>query len=326
MPLLFRGLTRGLRRRCCRPTVACWMFAVTALVHVDASAGQCPPGVCPDDAGAWWRTSPDRESHGSAEHGGISWRLVASSDVIVRATLSVSDEASAALQRRDHEFLSIPLTVSEILKGDPPHHPVVLTYDAGDSHGGPEPKDILRATGKAAVLFLATTSEARPDYFFARWESDSLIPEATDEETRNAKEMVNEVAARIGRTREYLANNNLPRDAEVARLIESVIVPESAGDALCRLLLLGPEGVPALIRRMDDRRRIALPHVSLFAPPDYFEALVHYKPETVVDLVSVVLSYAVGESFGFIANGGSESKRRKVVDGWYAWLGDKMQL
>jgi hypothetical protein len=88
-----------------------------------------------------------------------------------------------------------------------------------------------------------------------------------------------------------------------------------------QLIAKGPEAVPAIIALMDDRRRLAVPAISLVnKSPDAFEGMRHYGPELMVDALAAVLNQITGKHFGFIYNGGSDTERRTTVAAWRKYL------
>jgi len=92
-------------------------------------------------------------------------------------------------------------------------------------------------------------------------------------------------------------------DTKVARLIDRL----AKGDhvevqaAVTALVILGRPAVPAIVRRIDDRRDIKAQSVAFENRfPDAFEAVAQYGVAKVVDCLDHVLSYVTGVSFGFI--------------------------
>lgn len=59
-------------------------------------------------------------------------------------------------------------------------------------------------------------------------------------------------------------------------------------EALRALVELGPDAVPAIVRRLDDRRRLPRPFILVENAPGFFEAYAHYGPETVMDALTIV--------------------------------------
>ena len=88
-----------------------------------------------------------------------------------------------------------------------------------------------------------------------------------------------------------------------------------------QLIAKGPDAVPTIIALMDDRRRLAVPAISLVnKSPDAFEGMRHYGPELMVDALAAVLNQITGEHFGFIYNGASDAERRATVTAWRKYL------
>src|SRR5262245_36250906 len=110
-------------------------------------------------------------------------------------------------------------------------------------------------------------------------------------------------------------------DKEVAALIEKMVHERTEHKAFSDLEALGCSAVPSIIGRMDDRRKLPDPRISLEnKSPDAFEGLRHYGPEKVVDVLAAILNQITGQHFGFIYNGATDADRKKTVQGWRDWL------
>ena len=96
---------------------------------------------------------------------------------------------------------------------------------------------------------------------------------------------------------------NTPIETKVTRLIDQLVLGdyEQVQTAVTALTMLGPAAVPAIIRRMDDRRDMPVRGIA-FAnrSPNSFEGLRHYGVAKVVDCLDAVLNDITGESFGSI--------------------------
>ena len=91
--------------------------------------------------------------------------------------------------------------------------------------------------------------------------------------------------------------------------------------AFADLEALGCPAVPAIIKRMDDRRNLPDHRISLKnKSPQAFEGLRHYGPEKVVDALAAILNQITGQDFGFIYNGATEAERTKTVREWRDFL------
>jgi TonB family protein len=111
-------------------------------------------------------------------------------------------------------------------------------------------------------------------------------------------------------------------DQQVASLIERMLNEKSEQEAFADLEGMGCAAVPAIIKRMDDRRRLPDPTIALMnKAPDAFEAKRFYGPEQVVDALAAILNQVTGHHFGFIYNGATSSERTKTVMGWREFLG-----
>lgn len=83
----------------------------------------------------------------------------------------------------------------------------------------------------------------------------------------------------------------------------------------------GCAAVPAIIRRMDDRRVLPDPSISLRnKSPQAFEAVRHYGPKEVVDALAAILNRLTGLDFGSIYDGATDEERTKTVQGWHEFL------
>src|SRR5262249_52475565 len=96
------------------------------------------------------------------------------------------------------------------------------------------------------------------------------------------------------------AQQNAKVDQQVASLIEKMVHKRTEHKAFADLEALGCPAVPFIIQRMDDRRKLTDPTISLENPPNAFEGLRHYNPEEVVDALAAILNQLTGQNFGFI--------------------------
>src|SRR5262245_51857700 len=104
-------------------------------------------------------------------------------------------------------------------------------------------------------------------------------------------------------------------------LIEEMIKEKTERQAFAGLEALGCPAVPAIINRMDDRRTLPVPRISLRnKSPDAFEGMRHYGPQQVVDALAAILNQITGQRFGFIYNGATDKERTKAIQGWREFL------
>ena len=96
------------------------------------------------------------------------------------------------------------------------------------------------------------------------------------------------------------ASQDAATDQRVAVLIVRMLKANTEQKAFSDLEALGCVAVPAIIRRMDDRRRLPDPRISLRnKSPDAFEGIRHYGPTQVVDALAAILNQLTGQAFGF---------------------------
>ncbi len=96
---------------------------------------------------------------------------------------------------------------------------------------------------------------------------------------------------------------NTSTDKKVERLIAELLSSDRnrVQAAVTALTMVGKPAVPAIIRRIDDRRDMRV-RVIVFEnrSPDAFEAVGQYGVFQVVDCLNMVLNDITGEQFGFV--------------------------
>ncbi len=99
--------------------------------------------------------------------------------------------------------------------------------------------------------------------------------------------------------------SNTSIDTKVAQLIDRLVLPDrdQVQAATTALVMLGQPAVPAIIRRIDDRREMSAQGVAFENKyPGAFEAVAQYVTPKVVDRLNYVLNRLTGEDFsGFTA-------------------------
>jgi hypothetical protein len=110
-------------------------------------------------------------------------------------------------------------------------------------------------------------------------------------------------------------------DAQVAALIEEMLNSATEQQAFSNLEALGCPAVSAIIERMDDRRPLPDPHLSLRnKSPEAFEGLRHYRPQQIIDALAAILNQVTGRHFGFIYNGATDAERTRTIHAWHESL------
>ncbi len=247
------------------------------------------------------------------------WRLVAKSYLIVDGTMDVPvAEIKKAEQSGDHEYLRVKVAVSKTLKGQPePQDLNFRYYTDTEQYGGVPRKKIIPLNGRPVIVFL---QNVREKYYLAVYATEAMQPASA----ALAARIREEVAAQeklIQASDSYAAGHVLPKESEVQSLIELMVRkdmdPAGAQEVYEAVIGLGKEAIPAMVKYMDDRRKLNIPKITL-APwwPDAQEGLVHYGPETVTDVLSIALMVLTDESLTSIYNGGTELERAQAVRIW----------
>jgi hypothetical protein len=110
-------------------------------------------------------------------------------------------------------------------------------------------------------------------------------------------------------------------DKQVGRLVKRMLNRRTEQAAFSDLEALGCSAVPAIVARMDDRRRLPDPRIALTnKSPDAFEGRRFYGPQQVVDALAAILNQMTGQDFGFIYNGAGDDERARAVQSWRDYL------
>ncbi len=247
------------------------------------------------------------------------WRLVAKSVLIVAGTIDVPVAAiQKSEQSGEHEYVAVKVAVKQALKGQPKSPEFDFRYYTDtEQYGGVSRKKIIPLDSQPVILFL---QDVRGKYYLAAY-----APETMQSANEALAARVGEEAAAqeklIQESDSYAAGHVLPKESEVQSLVELMVDkrmdPAGAAAVYAELIALGKEAVPAIIKYMDDRRKLTIPKITL-KPwwPDASEGLMHYGPETVTDVMSVALMVLASEDLTAIYNGGTELERRQAVRIW----------
>jgi uncharacterized protein (TIGR03067 family) len=120
-------------------------------------------------------------------------------------------------------------------------------------------------------------------------------------------------------------------DTKVGRLIDRLVLRDhdQAQAAVTALTMLGKPAVPAIIRRIDDRRAMSVHGIAFEnRAVDRFEAVRQYGTLKVVDCLDYVLNDITGESFGNVGivsfrdadRPEFDTQRSAIVAGWRGYL------
>ncbi len=247
------------------------------------------------------------------------WRLVAKSYLIVEGTMEVPVAAILkAEQSGEHEYVEVPVAVKTALKGEPVSPGFKFRYYTDtEQYGGVSRQKIISLNGRRVVVLL---QKVREKYYLAVYAAEAMQSASADLADRIHKE-VSAQEKLIQASDSYASGNVLPKESEVQSLVELMVDrqtdPGTAQAVYEAVIALGQEAVPAIIKYMDDRRKLNIPKISLVPWwPDAHEGLVHYGPETVTDVMSVALMVLTNADLTAIYNGGTELERQQAVRIW----------
>ncbi len=254
-----------------------------------------------------------------AEKEYLFWRLVAKSVLIVDGTMDVPVAAvQKAEQSGEHEYVVVKVAVSKILKGTPESQDFNFRYYTDtEQYGGVSRQKIIPLNGKSAIVFL---QNVRGKYYLAVYATEAMQSASAALADRVRKEA--DIQEKLIRESDsYAAGHVLPKESEVLSLVELMVDkrtdPGTAQAVYEAVIALGKEAVPAIIKYMDDRRKLNIPKITLVPWwPDAHEGLVHYGPETVTDVLSVALMALTNQDLTAIYNGGTELERAQAVRIW----------
>lgn len=247
------------------------------------------------------------------------WQLVAKSYLIVEGKINVPVAAIRnAEQNGDHDFVVVKVKMSKALKGNLKSEDFNFRYYTDtEQYGGVSRKKIISLSGKPVVLFLQKVKEK---YYLAAYVPETLQPASAMLAARVRKE-VDLQEKLIQASDSYADGHVLPKESELQSLVELMIDkrmdPAGAQTVYEAVIALGKKAVPTIIKYMDDRRKLTIPKITLDPWwPDAHEGLVHYGPETVTDVLSIVLMALTNEDLTAIYNGGTELERAEAVRIW----------
>jgi len=247
--------------------------------------------------------------------------LIAGSSLVLIGTMDLPKERLAEEARKSApDYLDISIRIEDVVKGGDVGSATVRFYPK-DAPYKPSNDSVLGLGGAPAIFFLTRVDEGPVGLYFAGHSPEALKP-ATEQTVGAARA---EAARQKDIIRSWREDTALPRFSEVRALIARLGRVSGAEQqrVFNRLEALGKEAVPAIVAQMDDRRALRTQAISLEnRSPDALEGVRYYGPKQVVDGLDAVLNQVTGESFGSIANGGSDRERDAAVDGWRIYASD----
>ncbi len=245
------------------------------------------------------------------------WKLVGKSHLIAQATLEVPEkEINKVVSSGEHKFVEIQLNIKNILKGNYDSKELSFRYFTNAlAYGGISSESLIKLNGKEVIVFLFKNKN-----YYLSANSPKTVQTVSES-------LLNKINAEIVTQRQFVKNfdrfshsSSLPYEKEVEELVDFMIHPElppgNAQAVYDAVIDLGQEAVPAIIKLMDDRRRLTIPKISLEFSDSGQIQTVHYGPEVVTDVMTAILMKITGESLTQIYNGGSEKERETAVNLW----------
>jgi hypothetical protein len=247
-------------------------------------------------------------------------RLVSASDLIVVANPDVPvARLKAAMLEKSPDYVEVPLMQPSVLKGGQDAATLTVKVYPKTTAYAPSPKALLERAGKPTLIFLTHVDQGPVGNYLPH----SL--EAVQDASASSLAAVNaEVRRQDAVIHNWKPDPSFPYFKQVHRLLAEL--PEASSERQAAIFesleKLGPDGVPAIIAQMDDRRPLAHRRISLVNyDPNAFEGIRHYGPELVVDALDAILNQVTGVA-GSIVNGGSERERRNAVSAWRVYAAD----
>ena len=263
------------------------------------------------------------------------WKQISMSTHIVKGTLKYPKEGlQKAIEQNEDRYVELLLTNVKYLKGDAIYDEINIRYYGFREGAESLPKlDLVEnLNNKEVIAFLLIDSdsvipklcpvqmlEKKRYFYFVGNFACSLWP--FEHLTEKSIEMEVEEQSRIVKNEACFHNPDTKTNQMVKTIIERMMEPRVARTAYSELEALGEMAVPYIIEHMDDRRGLPVPRISLVnKSSNSFEAIRHYGPKQVVDVLSAILNQLTGQHFFSIMNGSSEEIRNHEVNAWRVWL------
>ena len=247
----------------------------------------------------------------------VFWKLVGNSHLIAEGKITVPvDGIRAAGKTGDHVYLPVAVAVHDIYKGSLENDNLTFRYyTATEQYNGLAREELIALNEREAILFLQSSGKK---YYLAAY-SPQTVQAASEAMTARIRLEVELQEQLIRDSDLYFQTHDLPLESQVTQLVEMMVnrdtQPGEAQAIYHTLIGLGVAAVPALVKHMDDRRRLTIRKITL-EPMGGFEGLIHYGPDVVTDVMSIVLTRITGQDLTQIYNGGTELQRQAAIHIW----------
>lgn len=249
----------------------------------------------------------------------VDWELVARSDVIVSADMSLRPEPGWV----PSDSLRLDLRRVRVIAGQPAAPELTVTL-----RGLTEEQivAIKHFKSKRVVVFLGVYDETSNDLQLAGRPEAALLEHSEQLEKQIQAVADGNQAALLRAQTERV--KHCASGTDLQRRIRELVVglggnSEQVERSVESLRNLGRESVPYLICELEQAREpMSVRSVRVRNAPEAWEEYAHYAPEQKVDILDMVLmSITGGVDFGSIVNGASEAQRDRVIRGWWIYFG-----
>ncbi len=240
-------------------------------------------------------------------------RMVAQSDAIVRGKI-VTGLPTENIE--PNKYLELVVSPIEVLKGTDVPNLIPLKYFV---------RDPLAVIPNQPCLYFLTDLRHDPynKCYFLVSESTIIGSGFFGDEPDLVRRVKSEIQIQRENVEHFaqITTALTPLEQKVKTLIEDMLDARKATMAYKKLEELGIEAVPAIIHNMNDMRDLPVKHIQLENKSSQaWEAIRHYGPQKVIDVLAAILNQITGAIFGEIHNGGVDKERVKAYHGWINWL------
>ena len=232
------------------------------------------------------------------------WEMVANSSLVARVKLHVPLSAlrASVAARERYGYVHLKVDIDEPIKGHFPPRDVPIKYYTRPSDYYPSASFLEDNDGQEFIAFLRLWAGEAD---FTDEGPDAVIPfsgevfSQIEDEVRNQAE----IAAHF---EDLSVGRATLEDAKVRKLFDGLTSKSTQEVAWGQLLKLSRRDVPAVVRLLDDQRRIPdfaapLPNLA----PNAFEKFRQYGAGSIHEAATHILNHLTGKSFN--------------DDGWRVW-------
>jgi hypothetical protein len=269
---------------------------------------------CSNQSGDSTRTSNQRFDNGSA------WYLIAQSNVILKTEVDIPVKIVDTMYYRDNfGYITLKLSCKDCYKGKVRSDSVSVKLYVGNFK-----KEVLDSLNKKSCLFFLSDisggiglNDLHVNYFSqATRDKENLVINECKTQTRILKDFTR-----------YSDEITFYGENTVKSLVENIVNPSEGYSIRDTLDKLDSTYCPALIKYMNDYRKIKVNYIILKNDPGFCESFRRYGPDEVIDYLAAILNDITNFEFGSIYNGDyNDMVRQDSYHGWVIWLYNKYNL